>query len=540
MGVLMLLTLGCRWCISKNIRTLLFNCVAWLVAAASLGAKAQDVQHLSITNAGGMPGAPTLTGVTLLTNGVSVTWDGPAGYYQLFEKPSSNAVKYVALGKDTNLVRHATVSLSLSNAIFRVTGPPTHYAGSKTCVECHSPVLDTVAHTLHAAAFTNAAFADAGGQTNVSCLPCHSVGAGLPTGFVSEARTPQLEGVQCENCHGPAAYHAANPDDPIFVPRVEVASTMCGGCHTIRFSEWQTSAHSQVISNLNEAGNITSCGRCHSGTARLSLIEGLAPTVGDAELGVECMSCHDPHQTNGFPAQLRYPVASTNDYFMPTNGAFLSYYNTNINVCGQCHNDRGESWTNTASAPHFSLQYNMLLGTVGQLESGMAPYQPGAHAILVTNQCVECHMQTTPFASLTPPPDLGHAFTVTNYNVCLQCHPVEPEGLAQFWQTIVSNQIQQLKLDMDFWAANSTNPAVQALFAKYGDLAWEYTTPGRLSTNGPGPNAAEQALIPTNILKARFNLYVVFSDRSLGIHNADFTVNLLDAAEDWIAEDLGQ
>ncbi len=466
----------------KRIKKLLFEGMAGLLAALALAAPAQDVQHLSITVQGGMPGWPIVTGIAPGTNGVNVTWDGPPGYYRLFETHDLKDPVWVAVGKDTNLLRTASAPGSSSNAYFRVSGPSPKYAGSEACVECHSPVLTTVMHTLHAQAFTNAEFLADGGQTNSSCLTCHTVGFGLPTGFISEAKTPNLAGAQCESCHGPAAYHAANPNDPTQVPRVEVASTMCGGCHSIRFDEWQTSAHNGAISNLNEATEIDNCGRCHSGTARLSLIEGQAPTVGDAEMGIECISCHDPHQTNGYPAQLRYPLASTNDYFMPSNGVFASYYNPQINVCGQCHNDVGASWTNTAGPPHPSSQYNMLLGTVGVMESGVTPYQPGSHATLLTNQCVDCHMQTTPFISAAMPGDTGHKFTVDRYDVCLQCHPYDPAALQQFAQTSVSNQIQQLKIDLDDWAASK---APTALWTKYGNLAWEYSTPGQLSTGGP-------------------------------------------------------
>ena len=112
--------------------------------------------------------------------------------------------------------------------------------------------------------------------------------------------------------------------------------------------------------------------------------------------------------------------------------------------------------------------------------------------------------------------------------------------LARYWQTAVSNQLQEVKLDLDYWAANTTNAAVKSLYAKYRDLAWEYTAPGRLSPAGTGPDAAEQAEIPANIQKARFNMYVVFSDGSLGVHNAIYTAGLLNAAEDWIAEELDQ
>ena len=324
-------------------RTLLFDSVAGLLAAACFAAGAQSVSHLSITQPGGMPGLPVVTGVTPASNGVTVTWAGPPGYYQLFEKGSAANSQWQAVGGDTNLILEATVKNALPGAFFRVSGPSPQYAGSQACAECHSPILNTLAHTAHAGAFTDAAFAAKRGQTNASCLPCHTVGDGLPTGFSTSARTPKLEGVQCENCHGPAGVHAANPDDPTQVPRVEVAATMCGGCHSVRFGEWKTSEHNQVISNLNAAAQIGNCGRCHSGTARLSLIEGQTLPAGDASLGIQCINCHDPHQTNAYPAQLLYPLASTNEYSMPTNGVFATHYNAKISVCGQCHNDTGAS-----------------------------------------------------------------------------------------------------------------------------------------------------------------------------------------------------
>ena len=69
----------------------------------------------------------------------------------------------------------------------------------------------------------------------------------------------------------------------------------------------------------------------------------------------------------------------------------------NINLCAQCHNDHGASWTNSSAPPHKSPQYNMLLGTVGELDSGSAQYDPGSHGLLITNQCVGCHMQSAPY-----------------------------------------------------------------------------------------------------------------------------------------------
>jgi hypothetical protein len=68
----------------RRIKRLLLDRMTGLLVAVALATKAQDVQHLSITVPGGMPGWPVLTGISVLTNGVNVTWDGPPGYYQLF------------------------------------------------------------------------------------------------------------------------------------------------------------------------------------------------------------------------------------------------------------------------------------------------------------------------------------------------------------------------------------------------------------------------------------------------------------------------
>jgi hypothetical protein len=178
----------------------------------------------------------------------------------------------------------------------------------------------------------------------------------------------------------------------------------------------------------------------------------------------------------------------------------------------------------------------MLLGTVGELESGLPHYQPGPHALLITNQCIGCHMQTTPFTSETLPAVTGHSFKVKSYNFCLSCHPNNPQAFARDVMGAVTNRIQQLQSDLDYWAANL---APGSLYAKYGNRAWEYTAPGSLSSGGPGPSAAEQQLLPENIRKARFNLYLVLNDGSFGVHNAFYAIDLLDAAEDWIYDEFG-
>jgi hypothetical protein len=496
----------------------------------------QNVQHLSITVPGGMPGKPLITGVVPATNKVTVTWDGPAGYYQLQAKTNLNDPNWRALGARTNLTRRQVVPGVSSRALFRVLGPAPRYVGSQACIECHQEIHDTVMDTLHAKAFSG--LQQVHQDKNPSCLPCHTVGYGIPTGFVSATATPQLQGVQCENCHGPSGNHAANPDDPTARPRLEIAAEVCGGCHTgvhqPTFEEWKSSSHSTVVEDMNPANRIDSCGRCHSGSARWSLIESRPLPVGDANIGIVCINCHEPHSKTRNPFQLYSPLASTNDYFMTTSDPFLSRYDPNINTCAQCHNHRGASWTSTSRSPHHSPQYNMLLGTVGLLASGENPHQPASHALLIKDQCVGCHMQSTNYVNELQPRVTGHAFEVQSFDVCLKCHP-RPQDLAEFTMSTVSNQVHSIKSALDLWAVTKAPPSLQAA---YGTRAWEYTTPGDLSPGGPGPSSSEQALIPVNIQKARFNLYIVLYDGSFGVHNGPFATTLLDTAYDWIQTEL--
>jgi hypothetical protein len=549
-----------------------------------LAGAAEQIQHLSITQPGGMPGLPVLGGIQPVTNGVSVTWFGPAGYYQLFEKQAVPGSIWQPVG-GLRLTNQAILSPSHLGSLFRVSGPGPQYAGAGVCLECHSGTHATVMKTSHAGAFTNRLFVAHGGQTNLSCLSCHTVGFGLPTGFAVTNRNgvlsyaTDLAGVQCENCHGPAGRHAANPGDFTVRPRVEIASTACGGCHGAHpvparvaashpnyYPDWNTSAHRTVrdelkLSFAETPNSIANCGRCHSGTVRDAFLENAPLPAGHeaGAIGIACATCHDPHSihvhdnvlngvrhftnkltgywyvfTNNavgprYTNQLREPLASLRDY--RAIGTFATNYDAQINVCAQCHNDRGASYLGTKSPPHPSLQYNMLLGTVGETTNELPPKFPAAHSRIET-QCVGCHMQTSTQES-------GHKFAVTSYKSCVSCHGSEAnaEGFVVLIQGILASLCQDVKDGLDQWATNKAPAAIR----QYGSLAWEYENAGQLSSpegGGHGPTKDEQKYIPKNIKKARFNLYLVINDRSGGVHNGPYAITLLQAAQNWVETEL--
>ncbi len=316
------------------------------------------------------------------------------------------------------------------------------------------------------------------------CIECHNPIQQI----LNNTRHPQV-GVTCQNCHGSLANHAANEYDPASRPVVDVnvISTACGTCHVGPQREWKTSAH--------------------------------------ASASVSCPVCHEPHKPTGFPDQLRGGLYSTN--------------NSSGNLCAQCHNDNGASWTTTSAPPRPTPQFNMLLGTVGELASGLPHRDPSYHALYITNQCVGCHMQATPYRGPTQPAMTGHQLTVNSYNVCAGCHGsvANTSNFVAFVSTVITSQIKEVQNSLNLWATTKAPPS---LTARYGKRAWEYTTPGVLSSGGSGPNAAGQALIPDNIKKARFNLYLVLYDGSFGVHNGPYDIDLLDAAQNWVNQELSQ
>ena len=95
---------------------------------------------------------------------------------------------------------------------------------------------------------------------------------------------------------------------------------------------------------------------------------------------------------------------------------------------------------------------------------------------------------------------------------------------------------------LDLWASTKNT---NSWASKYEARGWEYTVPGDLSnpSHSPsitGPITAEQAQIPQGIKDARFNLYLVSQDKSLGIHNAPYTKYLLSVAQQRVNVELAK
>jgi hypothetical protein len=551
---------------------------ALLLASAALAASAPADMYHPQALPGGISPQPLITGIARQNTNTILSWYGLTGGYNVLMTPT------VVQGQWTNVAsplattyanRLTMANLPGSQNFFRL-NPINNYVGSGTCGSCHPDTRAAWQQTGHASAYTAIAGPSPGLVS--TGLVYRTVGYGWPSGFVNITNTPWLAGVGCENCHGPGAAHVYG-NHSLTKPAVTIAAQVCGGCHDgpmdPTYTEWTDSAHSAVMPEVASGFNDTpsgqnrmmSCGACHSGAVRAAMLQNYAytqagyittsnaivlPSGADARLyGQTCAVCHNPHATNATPFQVRNPLASTNFFSWSTSLAaatnksgqlinlnFNSQYNTNIQICAQCHNARGALWTDTSRSPHGSLQYNMLLGDIGAIGTNLAPYRPSTHARYFKNQCVDCHMQTEEFQSEAMPANTGHRFAVDSFTLCEDCHGPGASNLVDFAMNFfLPAQTAQVTAALDYWAATKAPPA---LYAKYGNRAWEYTNPGTLSSVGPGPTTAEQALIPANIKKARFNVYLANNDPASGIHNPLFVVDLCNAALSFVQQELNQ
>jgi formate-dependent nitrite reductase cytochrome c552 subunit len=142
--------------------------------------------------------------------------------------------------------------------VFTVTpsfaGSP-EYVGYKGCKGCHKKEYDSWKEgSMNFNAFKAllpraraGAKTDAGLDpnkdytTDPECLRCHATGYGKPGGFVSYAKTPDLAGVTCEDCHGPGGKyknemaknrHFYQQIDLIMMGLEVPTQATCDRCHT--------------------------------------------------------------------------------------------------------------------------------------------------------------------------------------------------------------------------------------------------------------------------------------------------------------------
>ena len=131
----------------------------------------------------------------------------------------------------TVIIGLAVVALSSGRPIaVRADGPGAAYVGAAGCI-CHAdPVQKSWQKSKHARAFDLLKLS--GQEKNEKCLPCHTTGYGKGGYGTADPAKVKLEGVQCEECHGPASVHV-DTMDKTKINRTPSA-VVCARCHMDR------------------------------------------------------------------------------------------------------------------------------------------------------------------------------------------------------------------------------------------------------------------------------------------------------------------
>lgn len=101
-----------------------------------------------------------------------------------------------------------------------------YFTGYAVCESCHAAQTDHWLGTDHAGAFDELVAKNQ--DYNPECIPCHTTGFGYTGGFIMPGLTSEMEGVQCEMCHGAGGEHLEDQSLPYGV----VSQDKCLTCHT--------------------------------------------------------------------------------------------------------------------------------------------------------------------------------------------------------------------------------------------------------------------------------------------------------------------
>lgn len=375
-------------------------------------------------------------------------------------------------------------------------------------------------------------------------------------------KTPmgKLINVQCEACHGPGSTHAG------ILASVESGSLYnpgaCSQCHP-QEARWRNSGHSNSGNKTMHMAEGASCVECHTAQGFVQVkIRGKQPVfpfqaTADKlatlpEPGnmapIACATCHDPHAFNepfdkGTAAapniaslQLRLEGKVT----MP-NGVTVDAKESA--VCVSCHaNKRDLVYKadylagNKTRGAHDNSQADVLYGaTASVFDFGKGNYATSPHAVIVEEGCIQCHMAASPEAPAGAVADgktvlLDHGKNVLigagdhswnmaatyqgkeieNGAICATCH----KDLKEFNRKAFGDYDGNGK-------AEGIQTEVQGLLKLLAaELPKDKTTGAILSSITKDNTTDKQRM-------ALWNYAVVNNDKSNGVHNAAFSVQVL-------------
>ncbi|MCW3491157.1 cytochrome c3 family protein, partial [Dethiobacter alkaliphilus] len=312
-------------------------------------------------------------------------------------------------------------------------------------------------------------------QGEESCASCHNE---LVTGF--EATVHAQADVTCTDCHDNIEAHLQNASN---LPQIDVRGQTCAACHGEEYTQWEASPHAQIpLDEFPDDPRVMECMKCHQASGFAAVIESgedfksaWGPKPTSEPEPVTCMACHSPHN--------------------PRDDKMLRL--SKGELCATCHDTKWQNLVLTGTHPESTLDYSAFAHHPHNTEEG----------------CALCHMATTPGADNVG----GHTFTMRpaedgklNLRACASCHDNPDTYNIGGKQTEVEETLNDLR------------------------SALKERNSGELPGNEPGScnQCHRGGTLPFDndpdliLEKAYENYQLIDRDKSLGVHNPDYALQL--------------
>ncbi len=407
------------------------------------------------------------------------------------------------------------------------------YSGN--CFKCHTTGWDQTANNgnfgylAHQSGFDTTWYKSYTKSGSSYIIPTNDQTAwNLLTTNSNYSNAAPVANIGCESCHGPGSEHVSSLD-PAKI-NVSLDAGVCTQCHDAPTHHtigtyFSVSVHAILPDGAHTAQ--TGCFPCHSGGAYYKYAKNPSNpgwTAADGNIPIACAVCHDPHNANNFGLRLVPSITLKNGYSVPTG------LGGNGQLCMTCHQARSNGATViTTKAPYYGFKdrFGPHHGPQSDMFLGQNAYQFGDTTISglmthgsVPDACVTCHM-----ANIGGGNSPSHQWSMVDttggtphdlVGGCVSCHG----NITSF---------EDIKASSD-WDGNGIIEGVQTevvgMLNQLSSLLPKDASGNVVTAMADSLKVKNQP----NIIKGIYTYYFVTEDRSKGVHNAKYTVALLQRA----------
>jgi hypothetical protein len=342
---------------------------------------------------------------------------------------------------------------------------------------------------------------------------------------------------------------------------VSLDNGMCDQCHDAPYThplsrQFYNSPHSLMTANTDAS---TSCPKCHAGKGFYEYINArsnnrTADYTGKNNNPLTCSICHDPHSVTNLH-QLRTVDADSlaNGYKITEGGVGK--------ICMNCHKARSDAQASVVTKYSYSTRLGPHHGPQGDLFLGRNAIEYNeSYKFSITGLmshggldggCTNCHMAATPvyngplgYANPGINQMGGHTFKVRGYKSIPDNMQIKTTD-----STLVDNvtacqpchgninKFSDIKASADYDGDDvleGVDQEIEGLLAKIETKLMSLgmtksASTGWITLRATNVSKADSVLFATNISarKAFYNYTFFKEDRSLGVHNPKYAINVL-------------